>query len=329
MEVGLFFDLRNPPEWQVPSSRLYGFTLEMCEEADRLGCHSIWTTEHHNFEDGYLPQPLTFAAAISARTKKVRIGTGVVVAPLIHPVHLAEQAAIIDIISGGRFDLGLGCGYRAAEFEMFGADVTKRYTATDHRSRECRRLWSEGGITPLPVQNPLPIWMGYQGPKSARRAGLLGENLLAVDPDLWPHYRDGLVEAGHDPAKGRMAGWFEGYISDDPEAVWPEVKRCAGWQIDSYTRYAAESFGRPAPEPVDMEDFRRRPIGKSLTYCMNTTPEDAAARIRAYTAGAPVESVFLWASLGGMPEQMVADHVRLICTRLRPLLADYHPTGAL
>jgi alkanesulfonate monooxygenase SsuD/methylene tetrahydromethanopterin reductase-like flavin-dependent oxidoreductase (luciferase family) len=322
MDVGLFFDLRNPAAWAVPSSHLYGFTLELCEEADRLGCHSIWVTEHHQFDDGYLPQPLTMAAAIAARTARVRIGTGVLVAPYHHPVHVAEQAAIVDIISGGRLDLGLGCGYRVPEFELFGADISRRYTITDERVREIRRLWSEGLVTPGPVQEPVPIWMGYQGPKSARRAGLLGEGLLAIDPYLWPHYCDGLVEAGHDPARGRMAGWVEGFVSDDPEKVWPDVAKHAGHQIDSYMRYAASSAGRPAPEPVDMDAMRQRPIGPPLSYCLNTTPEDAAAQIRAYTSGAPVESVFLWASLGGMPEAMVAEHVRVICTRLAPLLAD-------
>jgi alkanesulfonate monooxygenase SsuD/methylene tetrahydromethanopterin reductase-like flavin-dependent oxidoreductase (luciferase family) len=299
----------------------------MCEEADRLGCHSIWLTEHHQFDDGYLPQPLTMAAAVAARTRRARIGTGVLVAPLHHQVHLAEQAAIVDVISDGRLDLGLGCGYRVPEFTLFGADVTRRYTTTDERVHAIRRLWDEGAVTPGPVQRPLPIWMGYQGPKSARRAGRLGAHLLAIDPPLWPHYRDGLVEGGHDPATGRMAGWVEAFVSEDPARVWPAVARHAGHQIDSYLRYAAESAGRPAPPPVDMEALRRRDIGPPLSYCLNGTPEDVAERIRRYTTGAPVESVFLWASLGGMPEDLVAEHVQTICTRLAPLLADHHPTG--
>ncbi len=72
MNVGIYFDLRNPPASNTETSRLYGFTLELCEEADALGCHSIWLSEHHLFDDGYLPQPLTFAAALAARTKHAR-----------------------------------------------------------------------------------------------------------------------------------------------------------------------------------------------------------------------------------------------------------------
>ena len=112
MDVGIYFDLRNPPAWATDWSRLYGFSLELCEEAERLGCHAIWLTEHHLFDDGYLPQPLTMAAAVAARTSRVRIGTGVLIAPLHHPVELAEQAAVVDIISSGRVDLGIGAGYR-------------------------------------------------------------------------------------------------------------------------------------------------------------------------------------------------------------------------
>src|SRR5689334_13601790 len=159
-------------------SRLYGFTLELCEEAERLGAHSVWVTEHHLFDDDYLPQPLTMAAAIAARTKRVRIGTAIIIAPLHAPVEIAEQAAVVDLISDGRLDLGIGAGYRLPEYELYGKGMGKRYAVTDEMARELRRLWGEGGVTPAPVQRRLPVWMGYQGPQGARRAGLLGEYLL-------------------------------------------------------------------------------------------------------------------------------------------------------
>jgi alkanesulfonate monooxygenase SsuD/methylene tetrahydromethanopterin reductase-like flavin-dependent oxidoreductase (luciferase family) len=165
MNVGLYFDLRDPPAWRQGWSRTYGFALEMCEEAEHLGAHSIWLSEHHLFEDGYLPQPLTFAAAVAARTNLVRIGTAIVVAPFRHPVHLAEEAAIVDAISGGRLDLGLGAGYRAPEFALFGADpATSRYRQTEALVRDLRRIWAEGAVTPPPLQSPLPVWLGYNGP---------------------------------------------------------------------------------------------------------------------------------------------------------------------
>ena len=114
---------------------------------------------------------MTFLAAVAARTSRVRLGTAVVLAPLHNAVEIAEQAAMVDLISGGRLDLGLGTGYRVPEYELFGADLRRRYAQTDAKAKEVRRLLSPGGVTPHPVQAEVPIWMGYQGPKGARRAG--------------------------------------------------------------------------------------------------------------------------------------------------------------
>ena len=135
--VGVWFDLRNPPAWRQDPARLYGFTLELCEEAEHLGADSVRFSEHHGFEDGYLPQPLTFAAAAAARTSRVRLGTGILVAPLRKTAQLAEEAAVVDIISGGRLDLGLGAGYRPPEFELFGTDFAARYRRWTSRSANC------------------------------------------------------------------------------------------------------------------------------------------------------------------------------------------------
>jgi alkanesulfonate monooxygenase SsuD/methylene tetrahydromethanopterin reductase-like flavin-dependent oxidoreductase (luciferase family) len=321
MNVGIYFDLRNPQEWAADPGRLYGFTLELCEEADALGCHSIWLSEHHRFDDGYLPQPLTFAAAVAARTRRTRVGTAIVVAPLHHPAALAEQASVVDLVSGGRLELGLGAGYRVPEFDLFGADIDRRYTTTDDRARAVRRLWADGAVTPAPVQERVPIWMGYNGPQGARRAGLLGEGLLSATAALYAPYRRGLVDGGHDPASARMAGGIQGWVSDDPDGDWPVVSKHLSHQVDSYRRHMVEGTDRPAPRPIEPDRLRQREIGDPLSYFVLGTPEEVADRIRTSTAGAPVETVFFWASVSGMPEPMVADHVRMVCTRLAPLLA--------
>jgi alkanesulfonate monooxygenase SsuD/methylene tetrahydromethanopterin reductase-like flavin-dependent oxidoreductase (luciferase family) len=320
VNVGIYLDLRNPPGWPHDPARLHAFTLELCEEAEHLGAHSIWVTEHHQFDDGYLTQPLTFAAAIAARTRRVRVGTAVVLAPLHRSVEIAEQAALVDLVAGGRLELGLGAGYRLPEFELFGADPATRYGATDTTARELRELWTR--LTPAPVQARIPIWMGYGGPQGARRAGRLGEGLLSVDPALVEPYRAGLAEAGHDPATARMAGSVQGWISDDPEADWPTVSRHVVYQMDSYRRHMVEGTGRSVPRPVDPERLRQSDDSRPLASFLLATPEAAAAALSALRATAPVETVFFFASIGGMDEEWTLRHVQTLCTRLAPLVRD-------
>jgi len=321
VHVGVYFDLRNPPAWRQDWSRLYGFTLELCEEAERLGAHSVWSTEHHLFDDGYVTQPLAFLSAVAARTRRVRLGTAIVIAPLHHPVEIAEQAALVDIVSGGRVDLGLGAGYRVPEFELFGADLGHRYATTDGVAREVRRWFGDDRMMPPPVQDPFPIWMGYQGPQGARRAGMLGAGLLSSNGGLWEFYRAGLVEGGHDPSIGRMAGGLQAFVTEDPEGDWPIVSKHLAYQVDSYRQHMVQGTDAPTPRPVDPEKLRTRDINAPpLTAFTYGTPEAVAEQIAAATTGAPVETVFIWASIGGAPEDVTVRHVQTICNRLRPLV---------
>lgn len=322
IDVGVYFDLRNPQQWRQKPARLYGFTLEACEEAERLGASSLWFSEHHLFDDDYLASPLTFAAAVAARTSRARLGTAIVIAPLHHPVELAEQSVLVDLVSDGRLDLGLGAGYRVPEFELYDASIKTRYTETDATARELRKLWAPDGVRPGPVQTRIPIWMGYQGPKGARRAGILGEHVLSADAALWEPYSQGLIEAGHSVQHGRMAGGIQAWVSDDPDRDWPVVSKHLRHQLDSYRAHMVEGTDQRAPKPVDLDRIvnveRPGPLG-SFHY---GTPEFVAEAIRKTTAGAPVETVFLWASIGGMSEDVVMRNIEIVCTKLAPLLAS-------
>ena len=320
MKVGIYFDLRNPSQWRQSPSRLYGFTLEACQEAERLGASSVWFSEHHLFEDDYLCAPLTFAAAVAGRTQRIRLGTAIVIAPLHHPAEIAEQSAAVDLISDGRLDLGIGAGYRVPEFTLFDAPMSGRYRRTDACVLRLRQLWAADGIRPGTVQDRLPIWLGYQGPQGARRAGLLGERLLSADAALWNPYSAGLAEAGHSVDLGVMAGGIQAWATDDPERDWPVVSEHLAYQLNSYRRHMVEGTDRALPKPVDLSRVVNAggsgPLG-SFTY---GTPKQVAEAIRVETQDAPVDTVFLWASIGGMNEAMVLRNIETICTRLAPLL---------
>src|SRR5207302_176548 len=124
-------------------------------------------------------------------------------------------------------------GYRVPEFELFGTDFADRYRTLDQQVKDLRRLWGEGALTPVPVQERLPVWLGYQGPKGARRAGRMGEGLLTLAASSWPHYRDGLAEGGHAPDTAQMGGGIQAYVTEDPERDWPRVAPHIAYAQDS------------------------------------------------------------------------------------------------
>ena len=321
MKLGLYFDLRNPAPWARPWPEVYGRALDLVVEAERLGAASVWFSEHHLFADGYLPQPLTFAAAAAARTSRVRIGTAVLVAALRPAALVAEEAAVIDQISGGRLELGIGAGYSVPEYELYGADITKRYGLTDAAVAEIRRLLDEGIVTPPAAQNPFPIWLGYQGPQGAKRAGRLGVGLLSLDRALLDPYREGLVEGGHDPATARTGGMLDIIVADDPEEAFERILPHYAHQLNSYRAAAVAGSGRDAPKEITVEKLRGGAAQKGQIPGLRVlTPTDAVAAIREATEGSPVEHVYLWASVAGMPDEIVERHVELTCTQVAPNL---------
>jgi alkanesulfonate monooxygenase SsuD/methylene tetrahydromethanopterin reductase-like flavin-dependent oxidoreductase (luciferase family) len=204
--------------------------------------------------------------------------------------------------------------------------MDKRYAQTDDKALELLRLFGPDGIKPRPVQDPVPVWMGYQGPQGARRAGLLGLPLLSADGRLWESYRGGLEEAGHDVSIARMTGGVQAFVSEDPEADWPKVAPHLKHQLDSYRMHMVEGTDAPTPKPIDPEKVRTRDRdARVLSYFWCETPEEIARRTFDYVGDAPAETVFFWASIGGMSEEMVAKHVQTVCNKLGPLLRAGDP----
>lgn len=323
VKLGLFFDIRNPEPWAQPWPDVYARTLDVVAEAERLGARSVWFTEHHLFDDGYLPQPLTFLAAAAARTRTIRLGTAVLLAALRPAPLVAEEVAIVDQISGGRVELGIGAGYSPREYALYDKDLTKRYSLTDAAVREIRHLLDDGVVTPPAAQNPFPIWLGYQGPQGAARAGRLGVGLLSLDRALLEPYRAGLVEGGHDPATARTGGMLDIIVADDPEAALARILPHYAHQLNTYRHAGVAGSGAPDPTPIAVEKLAAGITTPGRIPGLRVlTPADAVDAIREATDGTPAEHVYLWASVAGMPGDLVDRHVELLFTQVAPALAD-------
>lgn len=333
MKVGLYMDLRNPPASRIPWTELYARRLARAELAERLGFGALWVTEHHMFEDGYLPQPLTFLAAVAARTSRIRLGTAILLAPLRPALQIAEEAALVDLLSGGRLELGLGAGYQPREFAAYGADIGQRYELLEDRLREVRRLWEEGVCMPPPAQERVPIWIGATGPRGARLAGRLGEGLLWLDPGLLAPYEQGRIAAGRDGG-ARVGGLVFLLLADDPEQARARIAPHLAYQRETYNRYAAEGVGdgvRLAQSSVDPGQGEVDALGLIDTAGSGVplpprlrvmSPEQALPMLRQALAELPVEQILLWDSVGGMPEDLAERHIELCAEHLVPGLAD-------
>src|SRR5258706_11549539 len=116
----------TPPSSGIGRADLYAETLDHIEAVEALGFDTVWLTEHHFIDGEYLPSVLPMAAAVAARTKRVTIGTAVLLLPLHDPLRVAEDAAVVDVLSNGRLRLGLGLGYKLEEVEAFGIDRRHR-----------------------------------------------------------------------------------------------------------------------------------------------------------------------------------------------------------
>lgn len=312
--IGFLFDVRNPAPWSRPWPEMIGSALDLVVEAEQQGAGSIWATEHHDFEDGYLSQPLTFLAAAAARTQRVRLGTGVLLAAMRHPRHVAEQAAFVDNLSGGRLELGIGAGYAAREFEIFDRDLGKRMTLADQSVRDLQELLWDSALVPPPAQPRLPMWLGYQGPQGARRAGRLGVGLLAPNPALLTPYREGLVEGGHDPASAVMGGMIPMILATDPERTAHLLAPHYAHQDQTYAA-ARVPAGTEAPR-LDVAEAERRLLDPDHRGLRVVTVDTAAEELGRIVAAAPIRHLYFWASVAAMPDELIADHVALCCGSL-------------
>jgi alkanesulfonate monooxygenase SsuD/methylene tetrahydromethanopterin reductase-like flavin-dependent oxidoreductase (luciferase family) len=174
LSFGYLYDFRNPAIWQRPWNDLYRETLDLIAWTETVGFTGAWIPEHHAAEDGYQPAPNLILAAIAARTKTIRLGAAIALAPLYHPVRFAEECAVLDILCSQRLETALAIGYRRSEYEIYGVDFSKRGSRFDEFLHIVRGLWAGESVTvegrhysvknarivPTPPRGTIPLYIG-------------------------------------------------------------------------------------------------------------------------------------------------------------------------
>ncbi len=247
----LRFDLRRPSFGTADHAALYRACLDMSAWADDHGFLSVVVSEHHGVDDGYLPSPLVLAGAILARTSRVMVNVSALLVTLHDPLRLAEDIAVLDILSGGRIGIIAGLGYRPEEFEMFGVDRRRRGAITEDHLRTMLQAWTgepfeyRGAmvqVTPRPVTQPHPlVLVGGSTEIAARRAARLHLPFMPAigDIELKRLYEEACEAEGYTGGFTILpSGPGFVHVTEDPERVWAaiaphalhEAQTYAGWQ---------------------------------------------------------------------------------------------------
>ncbi|HZQ35859.1 MAG TPA: LLM class flavin-dependent oxidoreductase [Dehalococcoidia bacterium] len=338
IRFGLLYDFRNPARWRVPNARLYAQTLEQIVFAEQLGYDSVWISEHHFVEDGYTPSVLALAAHVAARTARVRIGTSVLLLPFHDPLRVAEDANTVDVLSGGRLDLGIGLGYRAEEFEAFGFPRRQRPSRFEEHLAILRRALSGEpftfagryrrierpiAVTPRGVQQPsVAIWCAASSIVAAQRAARERLNLtIRGGTDVYNAWAEGLRAQGEDASQFQCVTRRSYYVTDDPERAWSEIGPHVRYQTEAYAEWGAAGQ-RETVEPEAEGDRRAR-----QTWMIGD-PEAVAAMIREYHRRLPFTQLIGFGVPPGLPPERMNAALERFAREVMPRLRDLDATPA-
>src|SRR4051812_34950339 len=314
LRFGVAHDFRCPPGSPYTLQDVYAQTIEQVAALDRMGLDLVWFSEHHFVEDGYLPSFVPVAAAVAAVTTNVRISTDIALLPFAHPIRLAEDLAVLDNLSGGRMELGVGMGYAPHEFKAFGIPQPRRLSLMEEGLEVLQRAWSgerfsfEGKrwsfedvlVTPAPVQpGGPPLWIAGMSEASAERAARFGTHLLPqgareVVLDPW---RARLAADGRDPDGFRVGLIRSCFVTDDPERDWAPIKAAERYRMSVYARFFAET-----PDKLSAFDRGHRSIPQGwivgdVDHCVR--------ELTAFVQEYGITDVVTWGAAPGLPPRLM------------------------
>ena len=317
----------------IEGGHFFNEALEEAVYGEEMGFDSVWLEEHHGIRDHYWPSPLIALAGIAACTSNILLGTDIVVLPFYHPVRVAEDVAMLDILSGGRVIFGAAIGYREPEFSLYGIDLDNRGARYVEILKIIRALWAEGSIDyqgrfyqvsgniePRPDRVP-PIWLGGWGDLSLKRAARLGdawvpgptanlEKLISAQKQ----YRDYLKEYGKDPETVPTPLTREVVIGATNEEAWELAEK---YLMISYR----DEYGGGWKHPL---------IGKQDKTSVDTlaalgqdrfiigSPTECVETIRRFREAFGVDHLICRLYFPGMPHEHIMKEIKLLAAEVLP-----------
>jgi alkanesulfonate monooxygenase SsuD/methylene tetrahydromethanopterin reductase-like flavin-dependent oxidoreductase (luciferase family) len=317
------FDMRAPASG-APAAELYRTALDMAEWGERHGCVAVQVSEHHASPDGYLPAPLVLASAIAGRTRRLPIQVAALILPLHDPIEIAEQMAVLDLVSGGRVSYVVAVGYRDAEYAMFGRDPRVRGRRMDACLAALRSAFTgepfafDGRrvqVLPRPATPGGPLLLiGGSSAAAVQRAARFGLGMVTQggDESLERLYRDECARNGTKP------GLFihpppntvtSAFVAEDLDAAWARLGPHLLHDAKMYAEWLQDGAAVSRSDARSVDELRAAGAPYRIF-----TPDEAIAHVRA-------NGVLLMHPLcGGLPPDLAWESLHLLEKRVLPAL---------
>jgi alkanesulfonate monooxygenase SsuD/methylene tetrahydromethanopterin reductase-like flavin-dependent oxidoreductase (luciferase family) len=345
MDIGLFFLMQRDEQWSEQA--VYDSALEQMLAAEALGFHSVWIAEHHFNDYGLCPAPPVLAAFIAARTTALRLGMGVSLLPLHHPVDLAESLAVLDVVSSGRLDVGIGRGGTLQDYETFQSDRADARARVEEGIALIQQSWSGAPfdfqgrfhsaqgvhVRPRPVQRPHPpLFIACNSEDSVRSAARLGLPTLSsffvpVDELQRRHrlYRELAREAGRSPGEiealeAQSWGMRVVHVAPSREEALRAIEAPFMGYQQKMAVLRSDSSGGSVPDSFDRSLLRLRPFQEYLAtgWTLLGTADEVREGLQQYLEATGYRRVLLLMALPGLDTALALRSMRLFAEKVAP-----------
>ncbi len=350
MRFGTFFFVQAAPG--LTHEEVVHRELEQMEWTEELGFDQIWLTEHHFIDYGLAVDPATLATAAASRTRRVRIGLAAAILPFHHPLRLAEQLALVDIISKGRLDIGVGRGNRPAEFRGYHVPQQENRERFDEAVDVMLRAWTEdrfsfdgrfftikdARLIPKPLQRPHPMIYQVCGSDSgiestAARGWPMLNSILTGPLDQLVKRRDSYLTAlrRHGRSEAEIAGLMKNwgvsrqiYVADSDAQALAEAKDAEMWYQDSLRRFQVPERiedAHPSLQPgfrAAAERFAKVTWEGLVAETVAFGSPDTVAKHIENMRDMGIGQVLCWMNFGGLPQGKIRRSMELFAREVMP-----------